>query len=128
LGIFENNSRLLHLSPIDFPLIVMTAVDNISYIFESIDRSKLDSAFTFPLQNDLKTCDMLSTLIPIMFSSDKEFQDKGTLALLNSWIVFPPATVDATPTAPMYTLFYSLSWIFSRIVGKLTNADRVIEF
>lgn len=125
MGIEVFDHRLLLLSPVDFPSIVAAAMENLIFMFENLRRSRLDRLFVFPLQNDLKTCDMLSTFIPIIFSTNKDLQDKGTLALLYSWIVFPPTTVDISKTAPMYSLLYSLTWIFTRILGKSMNSDTV---
>ncbi len=110
----------MNLSVDDFPDIVTLAMDNLLYIFDHLDRAKLDNYFLFPIQNaEKKSCDIQFLLIPALFGHNAALQDKALLLLLNSWIIFPPATVDAHKTGHLYTILYTLTWIFV----KLFQAD-----
>jgi hypothetical protein len=125
--LFWVNMGLLHLNSNDFTETVFKAMDNILFFFARLDRAKLDNFFLYPLDSkEGRSCDIQSLLIPHIFGANGGVQDKAILILLNSWIVFPAVTVDASKTALLYTILYVVSWIFIRISQNHTN-DTFLE-
>ncbi|KAJ3347722.1 hypothetical protein HDU91_006716 [Kappamyces sp. JEL0680] len=122
-GTIESNGKLfwatmglLNISSKDFPEIVLAALENVLFMFNHLDRAKLDNYFLFPLEaSSERSCEVQSLIIPILFGDSPILQDKALVILLNSWIVFPPATVDNNKTGLLYTVLYSLTWLFVRI-------------
>jgi hypothetical protein len=133
-GSLESNGKLfwvtialLNFSPIDFTETVSKALDNIIYILDHLDRTKLDNYFLYPLDTkEGRSCDIQSLLIPHVFCKDAQIQDKAVKVLLNSWVVFPAVTVDANKSALLYTILYVTTWIFVRIRQNRVN-DNVVQ-
>lgn len=91
-------------------------MDNLLYMFENLNRSKLDNKFLSPLNSGEKqSCNLQLLLIPIIFGEKKQLQDKALLILLSSWIAFPAKTVDVNPAATLYTTLFTITWIFLRV-------------
>ncbi|KAJ3257292.1 hypothetical protein HK103_004846 [Boothiomyces macroporosus] len=67
---------------------------------------------------DAGTLESQSKLFWANYGESPALQEKALLLLLNSWIFFPPETVDAGQTGILYTLFYFVTWL---LTGLETN-------
>lgn len=60
-------------------------------------------------------------LVPYIFNDDAEIRFKSINILLIGCLNFPKGLVDANPTGPLYTIMYSLTWIF--VTAEIGDAD-----
>ncbi|KAJ3320881.1 hypothetical protein HDV06_004777 [Boothiomyces sp. JEL0866] len=130
-GTLETQSKLfwanygLLKSPLpEFSSIITVAADNVLLFFEKIDQSKLDGAFIRPFsEKENQSCNLQRLLLPIIFTDSPVLQEKALLLLLNSWIFFPPETVDAGQTGILYTLFYFVTWMLTGLESNTPSNE-----
>lgn len=96
------------------------------YMLQNLNQAKIENNFLKPL-GPKSSCDLQLTLLPIIFSNSPELREKALLILLQGWVIFPPETVDLNETGIMYTLLYSLTWIFIKVAENDFKKNRVFE-
>lgn len=103
--------RLLNISIIDFPEIVLSALDTIIYFFDNIPSSaSVDEKFLSPLGKK-NSCNIQILLIPTLFCNESQGQLKALFVLIKSWNFFPGSTVDSARTGLFYTTLYCVTII-----------------
>jgi hypothetical protein len=107
----------LNLSKSDFPKIISSSMDNLLFILENVESSKMDPYFLFPLDPTKKdSCHMQQLLCSYIFSDSATLSESSLLILVMARIRLPGNTVDSAGTGVMYTLLYGLTFVFVRIL------------
>ena len=102
-------------------------LNNLLFFVDNINlRALKETDYFFDPSDDAISCDILTTLIPLLFCSSKSLQDKAILFLLKSWSVFPALIIDANQPAKMYTVIYTLTLIFTTISSTEKNFKSVL--
>ncbi|KAJ3275486.1 hypothetical protein HDV01_000313 [Terramyces sp. JEL0728] len=134
-GTLENQAKLfwanfgLLKSPVsEFSSIITMAADNLLLFFGKIDQSKLDASFVRPFSaKENQSCNLQRLLLPIIFGEPSALSEKGLLILLNSWVFFPPETVDAGQTGILYTLFYFVTWLLTALETNVPANEVIVK-
>ncbi|KAI9203951.1 uncharacterized protein BJ171DRAFT_442776 [Polychytrium aggregatum] len=58
-------------------------------------------------------------LLKGLFHNDNNIKEKSFDLLLQSWMTLPDTVTDESPFALMYTILYTLTWIFANMFGEI---------
>ncbi|KAJ3288624.1 hypothetical protein HK104_008062 [Borealophlyctis nickersoniae] len=120
--LFWSAVALLNLPSTIFPSMYALALDNCRLYLSSIPRSSgsvsPDSPFLVAFESISKGFPGLQPiLLQGLFNEEQVIQDKSFDLLLTAWCVVPDYVVDPNPVAMLYTVLYSLTWLFANILA-----------
>ena len=120
---------LLMLPKSEFPQITSLAMDNLIFILENVESEKMDPYFLFPLDsNNTDSCQVQHILFPYIFGDSPTLAATSLAILLKSRLKFPGNTVDSGQPGVMYTLLYTLTFIFVRLFKNDLKDPMVLPF
>ncbi|KAI8848959.1 hypothetical protein BC829DRAFT_443421 [Chytridium lagenaria] len=119
---------VLHVPCPVFPKIWGAALDNCRFFLSSQarDEIKANEYFLFEPYDNLqrRPPSLQPILLQGIVSQDRSIQEKSFDFLLQSWLVMPEYIVDASPTGLLYTILYTLMWVFVNILEDQDPLDR----
>ncbi|KAI9332311.1 hypothetical protein DFJ73DRAFT_897510 [Zopfochytrium polystomum] len=117
--LFWGGASLLNIPTNIFPQLWLMASNNCRDYLSHYDRTALKMPNTpfmavYIMQRDGME-GLQPTLLPGLFDEDKKIQESSFDLLLQCWCSLPDEFVDHSPVGLLYTILYSLTWIFSNI-------------
>ncbi|KAJ3220359.1 hypothetical protein HDU67_000026 [Dinochytrium kinnereticum] len=126
--LFWSSVGVLHLPCPVFSKIWIMALDNCRFFLSSQarDEIKANEYFLFEPYDNLqrRPPSLQPILLQGLISKDRSIQEKSFDLLLQSWLVMPEYIVDASPPGLLYTILYTLMWIFVNILEDHDPLER----
>ncbi|KAJ3090161.1 hypothetical protein HK102_004505, partial [Quaeritorhiza haematococci] len=135
--LFWISACILHLPSEIFPEIYTMSLDNCSLFLTSIqaqsvlqthgDGSHTSAAMFLEFFDYIKGSfpGLQPLLLQGLFERGPEIQEKSIDLLLQAWCALPDYIVDANPVALLYTILYTLTWLFANLFeeGMTSNGE-----
>ena len=109
-----------------FPVLVSRTLDSILLFILEAGSKIVTNEFLFQVTKyQDRHFGIQQLLLPHLFNDDFEIRGKSFVILLKAWLLFPANAVDPNATGIMYTLLYTLTWIFASIEMEFIRKPHV---
>ncbi|KAI8928058.1 hypothetical protein BC831DRAFT_397976 [Entophlyctis helioformis] len=118
---------LLHLPTTDFSDLYLATLENLTYYIQhagtGLQSMEFNAPFAQQMQMGGRFPGIQRLLLPALFSKSEAIQGKAFCFLLYAWLRLPGPMVDDSITGTLYTILYTLQWIFARLYDPLLERD-----